>query len=489
MIIISSLIIFGIPIFVFADQETAGTCDYGNGSRYFWCKGGALACSRSDYKADTMDAGMDSYCVPLGQSKIGCTKTSEQPTQCGQTGGATGGCCVHKSGQTVTSCDFLDLGSIGPNSDLLTEIDKCKAGEQGGVSQWKQGTGCTQIPDCQTGQQRTNIKEWTKDDCRQAGGDWIPPGNETSGQYCYAKQDINYTPQISIGGTTITNLGDYIAKAYNYALGFVLMIAIIMTMIGGVQYIMARGGGGVGAAKKRIGNAILGVVLLLCAYLILNTISPAIVKLSLPRVPLIKKIPQPSLSQQNTETIRKAYKEVSKGGLCETDSNCKEGLKCTQISSAVKVCGDASTSSGCDPSKTQGTTNPDCATGFRCIKNGNIGFCSNGQQGNPCGSDDDCDVKFTCTAIGYSSYGYCSLREKQTAGKCMTNSDCVAGATCIRPFNTPSSQSGVCSAGMAGEQCYQHSQCKPAAQYCLPAGDKCICQETGPGPGEKECGE
>ena len=130
---------------------------------------------------------------------------------------------------------------------------------------------------------------WTKTECEKAKGDWLPdsPG-QTSGNFCYAKQDINYTPQISIGSKTITNLGDYIVQAYNYAFIIIGMLAIIMIMIGGVQYLMARGGPGVNQAKSRIGNAVLGVILLLAAYLILNTVNPAILKLSLPRVPMIK---------------------------------------------------------------------------------------------------------------------------------------------------------------------------------------------------------
>jgi hypothetical protein len=243
---------------------------------------------------------------------------------------------------------------------------------------------------------------WTKDECVKAGGDWIPEGDKTSGDYCFAKQDINYTPQISIGGGKIANLGDYVAQAYNYALGFVLMIAIIMVMIGGVQWIMARGGGGVEAAKKRISNAVLGVVLLLAAYLILNTVSPAIVKLSLPRVPLNK-------------TNKFAFSDVSNCGGYKDAASCganavgmNKGWNC--------VAPIGTTSTGCKwdaASKTCNIAPPavsgglfaqcpngnECQNNLKCVKpSATLGCtaCTDGNDGSPCSSSSDCNNGLTC---------------------------------------------------------------------------------------------
>lgn len=122
------------------------------------------------------------------------------------------------------------------------------------------------------------------------GGEWLPDtAGATTGDFCYAKQEISYTPEIKIGDTlVIHNLGDYVVKIYNYSFRFVGMIAIIMLMIGGLQYILARGGPGTGAAKTRIRNALFGFVLLLGAYIILQTISPQLIKLGLPRVKKIE---------------------------------------------------------------------------------------------------------------------------------------------------------------------------------------------------------
>lgn len=57
--------------------------------------------------------------------------------------------------------------------------------------------------------------------------------------------------------------------------GVIVIIALIMTVIGGYIYMTAGGDGKqVEKAKTIIGGALLGVILALTAFLILNTISP-----------------------------------------------------------------------------------------------------------------------------------------------------------------------------------------------------------------------
>lgn len=261
----------------------------------------------------------------------------------------------------------------------------------------------TQSAGTSTKSQPTFNPDWTKDECTKAGGDWLPddPG-KTSGQYCFAKQNVDYTPQISIGEGKIANLGDYVVRAYNYALGFVLMIAIIMVMVGGVQWILARGGGGVEAAKKRISNAVLGVILLLAAYLILNTISPAIVKLSLPRIPLNK-------------ANKFAFSDVSNCGGYKDASSCSanavginKGWNCVApIGTTSTGCRWDATSKTCvlaPPAASGGLfaqcpNGNECQSGLTCVKM-NLTFgctaCTDGKIGSPCASSGDCAEGAEC---------------------------------------------------------------------------------------------
>jgi|GEM_PF-1789181 len=72
-------------------------------------------------------------------------------------------------------------------------------------------------------------------------------------------------------------IGDVLARLYVYGVGLVAIIAVIMLVIGGVQYMVA-GEKDPSSAKERIRNAIWGLILALCSYLILYTINPDLTK-------------------------------------------------------------------------------------------------------------------------------------------------------------------------------------------------------------------
>ncbi len=78
-------------------------------------------------------------------------------------------------------------------------------------------------------------------------------------------------------GTQHSNLlGFYVNAVYIYLIGAGALIATTMLMIAGIQYATARGDSKqVDHAKKRIGNAVAGIILLLLAYNIAFLINPA----------------------------------------------------------------------------------------------------------------------------------------------------------------------------------------------------------------------
>jgi hypothetical protein len=70
-------------------------------------------------------------------------------------------------------------------------------------------------------------------------------------------------------------LADYVIAVYRYSVFIGSIIAITMIMIGGVQYLISRGDSGqIGNAKKRIGNALIGLIIILGTFLVLNSINP-----------------------------------------------------------------------------------------------------------------------------------------------------------------------------------------------------------------------
>ncbi|MDQ5952485.1 MAG: hypothetical protein QG626_613, partial [Patescibacteria group bacterium] len=98
--------------------------------------------------------------------------------------------------------------------------------------------------------------------------------------------------------TTVSNgqqhsnlLGAYVNAVYAYMLGAAALIAVTMLMIAGLQYATARGDSKqVDNAKKRINNAVVGIILLLLAYNIAFIVNPATVKFKSLDIQVIKGI-------------------------------------------------------------------------------------------------------------------------------------------------------------------------------------------------------
>ncbi len=119
-----------------------------------------------------------------------------------------------------------------------------------------------------------------------------------------------FTPQVSVPGSVFqagvavdagkydektgiatSNLAaSYIIAWYNYGLAIAGVLATLMLMAAGVIWLTSGGDSGkIGQAKDLISGSIVGVIILFCAWVILNTINPNLTKLSNLEVPLIKK--------------------------------------------------------------------------------------------------------------------------------------------------------------------------------------------------------
>ncbi|MFH1712421.1 MAG: pilin [Patescibacteria group bacterium] len=86
-------------------------------------------------------------------------------------------------------------------------------------------------------------------------------------------------------------IGEYISAVYRYLIYVAALLAVIMIMIGGVQYAMARGqAGAIQGAKKTMGNAVVGLLLVLSAYLIASLIDPSLVTFKQIGVPKVRTV-------------------------------------------------------------------------------------------------------------------------------------------------------------------------------------------------------
>lgn len=106
-------------------------------------------------------------------------------------------------------------------------------------------------------------------------------------------------------------VGEYFAAAYQYFVGVAVIVAIIMMMVGGLQWSASAGSGErINAAKSKITNGLLGMFLALGSYLILFTINPDLVKFKALSIPSIIEISiNETLSEQH-----KADESATGGG-------------------------------------------------------------------------------------------------------------------------------------------------------------------------------
>lgn len=91
------------------------------------------------------------------------------------------------------------------------------------------------------------------------------------------------------GVTTVSSEGSgfsaYLQTIINIAIQFVGVVSVIMLIWGGLEYVLSSVSEAAKKdAKDRITNSILGLIIALSGYLILNTINPNLTSLTLPPV-------------------------------------------------------------------------------------------------------------------------------------------------------------------------------------------------------------
>ena len=113
-------------------------------------------------------------------------------------------------------------------------------------------------------------------------------GQDIAG-FCFAKSPP-FQLAVSIGGSsTVVELGDYIIKVYKFAVGIAAILAAVMMMVGGFMYLTAADSGRVSRGKEYIVDSLTGLAVVFGAFLLLNTVNPDTVSLTLPKIPVVKK--------------------------------------------------------------------------------------------------------------------------------------------------------------------------------------------------------
>ena len=88
---------------------------------------------------------------------------------------------------------------------------------------------------------------------------------------------LEFPEPVEVNGVlTINFIGLYLARMYQFLIGIGAVFAMVMIVIGGLQYMLKAGAGEARAAIDRMKNAVIGFVLLLLSYLILYTTNPSL---------------------------------------------------------------------------------------------------------------------------------------------------------------------------------------------------------------------
>lgn len=93
---------------------------------------------------------------------------------------------------------------------------------------------------------------------------------------------VKYEPLIAIQGVTDATRGGsfsaYVDFLYGLSIAIAALLAVIKIVVAGAKYMMSSLPGTKGDSKSEIQGALLGLLLILGAFLILNTINPALTK-------------------------------------------------------------------------------------------------------------------------------------------------------------------------------------------------------------------
>ncbi|MBU0649123.1 pilin [Patescibacteria group bacterium] len=349
--------------------------------------------------------------------------------------------------------------------DYIGVFDDDNCGEIEGCSSIYTPTTVVQVPEVKI----TNPICWPENECDAVcqGPDECFSGQApecTEGRgYCFT--DATATElSVPIGGVaSVRDMGSYIALIYNYLIGVVTIVAIVMIMYGGFRWVTAAGSQGrIGAAKETIIAAVIGLVLALFSYTILSVINPSLLQLSMPPI----------------KRVRPIYFEVLPARCQDytTEADCKENKY--NFNSEYK---------GCQWKAFEGF-------GEQCT----IAERDPGQPGNVCKAGDKCD-RGKCTEkeirLALGPYASNTARKYCTDGTmdmpCVWDTDCNKGLKCDedikacvgikggRPSMAECDNDGQCSSGLCySGQCRPGLENKSCAKLGMQEGDDDLCSKS-----------
>ncbi len=161
-------------------------------------------------------------------------------------------------------------------------------------------------------------------------------------------------PNSPLSGNSVTITGDllgkYIIGVYNYGLAIVGILAAIVLMAGGVLWLISGGDPGkINQAKELMVGSVIGTIILFSAWIILNTVNPALLQFKPLNPVVIQKI---DYCCDQTKGL-----SLPQDGKCTSGQLCSNGAVCTNNGHNSFSCVDPANNTCCQYSFTNPTNN------------------------------------------------------------------------------------------------------------------------------------
>ncbi len=148
------------------------------------------------------------------------------------------------------------------------------------------------------------------------------------------------------GANDPNDIAGYVKALFTYAVGLGALLAMVMIVIGALQYTLSEAVTNKEDARDRIKQAIWGLILLLASVLILRTINPDIVKLENIFLKTATLSPSPTVNSPTANTNPPGENfcgngVVDEGEKCDpgpTGGGGKVGCSTGQVCLSCKVC-------------------------------------------------------------------------------------------------------------------------------------------------------
>ncbi len=165
------------------------------------------------------------------------------------------------------------------NSIILNDVIGCST-----VTNFETGTIIYYTPIIQTAEEALTAYNFSEDPC--AFRNFTESSNIAKPPNVNSSKNITFKPEIGFPGFTgeyeingqLLNL--FMSKLIKYSIYLAGIVAVIMIILAGFQWLSAGGNQSkIGTSKGKITSAIIGLALIFCSYIILNTVNPSLTNL------------------------------------------------------------------------------------------------------------------------------------------------------------------------------------------------------------------